>query len=159
MPKFRTRKSARTTYIYRDTSGSVIATLIPGVDGVTEADIALLHRMDDEAINADKRDSYHGLLHLDDAGNEENSPAVLEKDLADNSMSPGNLLFAAIDDAERTSAFSSVWDGLQPHQRELVKRKIQGATNRQIAAEEGVHESSIHRRLETIKKKFEDFLK
>ncbi|MCL2426792.1 MAG: hypothetical protein FWD05_10715 [Oscillospiraceae bacterium] len=66
MSKFRTKKNQRTTCIYRDNHGKTIATLHPGDDGVTEALIAKLHAEDDAVHNAEKRDSYHGLIHHED---------------------------------------------------------------------------------------------
>lgn len=42
----KTRTDARNTFTYRFADGTSVV-LTPGVDGVTEADIAMLHRMDD----------------------------------------------------------------------------------------------------------------
>ena len=52
MPKFRTPKNNRTTYIYRDAYGRKIAELRPGENGVTEAYINALHKADDDEHNA-----------------------------------------------------------------------------------------------------------
>ncbi|MCD8157745.1 MAG: hypothetical protein LUD77_02295 [Clostridiales bacterium] len=45
----KTRMDARGTYPYKFADGTKIV-LTPGVDGVTEADIAMLHRMDDNEV-------------------------------------------------------------------------------------------------------------
>ncbi len=45
----KTRSDARGTFTYKFADGTSVV-LIPGVDGVTEADIAMLHRMDDRAV-------------------------------------------------------------------------------------------------------------
>ncbi|MCD7825473.1 MAG: hypothetical protein LUH14_05875 [Clostridiaceae bacterium] len=45
----KTRSDARNTFTYRFADGTSVV-LTPGVDGVTEADIAMLHRMDDREV-------------------------------------------------------------------------------------------------------------
>lgn len=45
----KTRTDARNTFTYRFADGTTVV-LTPGVDGVTEADIAMLHRMDDNEV-------------------------------------------------------------------------------------------------------------
>ena len=45
----KTRTDARGTFTYKFADGTSVV-LIPGVDGVTEADIAMLHRMDDREV-------------------------------------------------------------------------------------------------------------
>jgi DNA-directed RNA polymerase specialized sigma24 family protein len=158
MAKFRTKKSDRTTYIYRDEHGKAITVLHPGADGVTEADIAMLHSMDDDEHNAAKKDSYYGTLHYDQIFNDGllDNP---QKDLADESANPETMLFAALEAAERSGEFKSIWDELQPRHRDLVMKKLLKRSNVDIAAEEGVTEAAIRNRLTKIQKKFEKFLR
>jgi hypothetical protein len=66
--KFRTKKNERPTYVYRDAYGRKGVELKPGVDGVTEADIADAHQFDDGVINAEKRDGYYGVWHYEQGG-------------------------------------------------------------------------------------------
>ena len=68
MPKFRTPRKDRTAYIYRDASGRKVIELKPGENDVTEALIAKLHAEDDSVHNAEKRDSYYGTVHIQQAG-------------------------------------------------------------------------------------------
>ncbi|NNU76339.1 hypothetical protein [Clostridium estertheticum] len=51
MSKFRTPKNKRTTYIYCDANGNKILELKPGENGITQADIAMLHRAADDEWN------------------------------------------------------------------------------------------------------------
>ena len=159
MAKFRTKKSNRTTYIYRDEHGKAITVLRPGADGVTEADIAMLHRMDDDEHNAAKKDSYYGTLHYDQVLDDDGLPDNPQKDLADESANPETMLFAALEAAERSGKFKAIWDELQPQQRDLVMKKLLKRYNVDIAAEENVTEAAIRNRLAKIQKKFEKFLK
>ena len=56
---YRTSKNNRAAYVYTSVTGASI-TLHPGVDGVTEADIAALHRADDDDCNNDDRQHRSG---------------------------------------------------------------------------------------------------
>ena len=94
MSKFRTKKSNRATYIYRDAYGQIVATLHPGENGVTEADIMSLHRADDEVHNLEKKDSYHGLWHYQHA---EDISLDRQTSLANESANPESLFFTAFD--------------------------------------------------------------
>ena len=49
--KFRkTPLKQRSTYIYYDAEGNIVAELVPGADGVTELDIKMLHQADDREV-------------------------------------------------------------------------------------------------------------
>ncbi|MDR3093692.1 MAG: hypothetical protein LBU62_03480 [Bacteroidales bacterium] len=157
MAKFRTKKSNRTTYVYRDAHDNAVI-LRPGENGVTEADIALLYRMDDDDHNEAKKDSYYGLLHFGQSGDDE-VPDSMEKDLADNSANPETLFFGALEAAEKSGEFHSVWTSLTQNQRDLILKKLQKRSNVDIATEEGVTETAIRNRLSKIQKRFEKFLK
>ena len=156
MSNFRTPKKNRATYIYKDRHGNTVATLRPGADGVTEAHIAALHAEDDAVHNADKRDSYHGLIHYEgESVGEDDNRSI---DLPDNSYNPEKLLIDALDAAEQSSAFKAEWDALSDRQRELVVKKAHGRSNVDIADEEGCTEAAIRNRLAKIQKHFEKFL-
>jgi len=159
MPKYRTKKNERTTYIYRDAFGRKVAELRPGENGVTKAYIADLHADDDAVHNAAKMDSYYGLIHYGqaDSGGEE-IPDDRQADLSDYAADPETHFVKSLETAERSGAFKSVWDGLQPRQRDLIVKKLLKRTNVDIAAEEGVTETAVRNRLAKIQKKFEKFL-
>lgn len=158
MSKFRTKKSDRTTYVYKDANGKVVATLRSGEDGVTEADIAMLHGMDDDTHNEAKKDSYYGLVHFDQSSDDE-APDIMEKDLADDSANPEMLFFGALEAAEKSGEFNTAWTSLTQGQRDLCLKKLLKRTNVDIAVEEGVSEAAIRNRLSKIQKRFEKFLK
>ncbi|MCD8098069.1 MAG: hypothetical protein LUE31_08550 [Lachnospiraceae bacterium] len=52
----KTRTDARGTFTYKFADGTSVV-LTPGVDGVTEADIAMLHRMDDREVENNVKQS------------------------------------------------------------------------------------------------------
>ena len=156
MPKFKTPKNKRDTYTYRDAYGRVTAVLHPGEDGVTQEHITYLHRADDNERNAASRDSYYGLYHYDQAGNEgEGIPADRQLDLADYAADPETQFLTEM----KRAAVKTIWDDLQPQQRELVLKLIRKRTKVDIATEEGVSEAAIRDRLAKIQNKFKIFLK
>ena len=150
MAKFRTKKNARTTYIYKDAYGRKVMELRPGVDGVTTADIADAHKFDDEVINAQKRDEYHGVWYYEQA-----ELGDRQGYLADTDADPEAMLLTAMEAAERSGKFKAVWSSLTEQQRALVIKKLHSRTNREIAKEENVSEMAIHNRIKKIQKRFE----
>jgi len=56
---YRTSKKNRATYVYTSLTGASV-TLHPGKDGVTEADIAVLHRADDDECNNESQQHRNG---------------------------------------------------------------------------------------------------
>jgi len=159
MPKFKTPKNNRTTYVYTDALGRKV-TLKPGEAGVTKAWIAGLHDDDDAVHNASKRDSYHGLLHYEQASEDEGKTlGDKQVDLADYNANPETSFIDTLESAERSGAFKKAWDELSDKQRELVMKKLLKRTNVDIASEEGCTEAAVRNRLAKIQKRFEVFLK
>lgn len=156
MPKYRTRKSDRKTYIYKDGYGNIVATLRPGENGVTEELIAELHAMDDAVHSASERDRYYGVFSYEGEPVNEFGDRCI--DLPDEKYNPEKMLIDAITHSEYSTAFKTEWDALSDRQRDLVMKKAQGLSNVQIATEEGCTSVAIHNRLSKIKKKFEKFL-
>lgn len=111
---------------------------VPAKTAWTEADIAMLHGMDDNAHNAAKKDSYYGLLHFGQSEDADETPEIMEKDLADESADPEVLFFTALESAEESDKFGSVWTNLTDGQRDLCLKKLLKRTNVDIAREEGV---------------------
>ena len=58
MRKFKTAEKNRTNYIYYTVDGEKVE-VKPEQDGIDVTWIALLHSMDDELVNADRREEYH----------------------------------------------------------------------------------------------------
>lgn len=65
MRQYKTSKKNRATYTYYSADGKKLMELVPGEDGVTEADIAMLHEQDDLEYNAQRREDYHAPVHYD----------------------------------------------------------------------------------------------
>ena len=67
MRKFKTSEDNRTNYIYYTAEGKklVIKPGMVGNDGkaITEEMITILHKMDDEQVDADRREEYHCPVH------------------------------------------------------------------------------------------------
>ena len=160
MPKFRTKKKDRATYIYRDAYGKEVDELRPGKDNVAKYFIDLLHSEDDAEKNSANRDSYHGLLHYDQSINEndESPNDWKQQDLADLSADPESMLIRAKEEIERSGAFKTAWNSLTDKQRDLVMKKLQKRSNVNIAKEEHITEAAVRNRLLKIQKKFEKFL-
>jgi hypothetical protein len=61
---YKTSQKKRTNYIYYTAEGAKIV-ITPGENGVTEADIQLLHEMDDAEVDEQRRYNYRVTAHLD----------------------------------------------------------------------------------------------
>ena len=157
--QFKTGKNKRTTYIYFDAEGKKQMELRPGEEGVTEADIALLHGMDDAAVNRERREDYHAPFRIDaycadgeDA--DEKNPWMM-----DESTGPD----AAIDNEYHELLLSRLGDAvntLLPEQQEILYQiYVQKRTNTDIADEEGVSETAIRNRLKKIYGRLKNFYK
>ncbi len=158
----KTSKKKRTSYIYYDADGRNVIELIPGQDGVTEADIELLHSMDDEEVDEQRRYDYRIAEHLDAYRDGEGEEAGdRNKRLADNRTNPEAVLIAQEEEIEhekRLSRLREAMETLEPQQRILFEKKyISKRSNTDIAAEEGVSEAAIRNRLKKIHQKLLKF--
>lgn len=158
----KTSPKNRTSYIYYDADGRKIIELIPGENGVTEADIKQLHTIDDAEVDEQRRYDYRITEHLDayrDGNGEEAGDR--NKRLADNRYNPETVLIAQEDDAayaETLFRLSEAINSLQPQQRALFEKKyISKRSNIDIAAEENVTETAIRNRLKKIHEKLRKF--
>ena len=144
----RTGKNNRTTYVYFDANGRKQIELRPGEDGVTEADISMLHEMDDADLNADRREEYHIPSRYEGffEENEATNYALLDEE-----SNPENIIIASVDEAEvkkRLEKLSAAMEHLLPAQRDLfTKYYVQKRSFVDIAAEEGVTPSAVRNRL------------
>lgn len=156
MRRNKTSKKNRTNYTYYYADGTKF-TLTPGENGVTEALIAMLHQEDDTEFNAQRREDYHVPVHYQVYTDGDGDNADDRNDyLADTSADPEESFIEVLTRAERSTAFREIWDALQPQQRSLAIKKLQGRTNVDIATEENSTEAAIRSRLTKIKKKFKN---
>jgi len=147
----KTSKKNRTTYIYYGADGKKLMELKPGENGVTEADIAMLHEQDDVELNAQRREVYHAPVYYDKYCRDASDRNPY---LCDTAEGPEELVVKAIEAEERAKAIEILWAALLPQQRELVLKKLKGMTNTEIAANDGVSEAAVRNRLHKIQERF-----
>lgn len=151
----KTGKKNRTTYIYYGADGKKLMELKPGENGVTEADIAMLHEQDDVELNAQRREVYHVPVYYDGyCVGDQRDAADRNPYLCDTTEGPEELVVKAIEAEERAKAIEILWAELLPQQRELVLKKLKGMTNTEIAANAGVSEAAVRNRLHKIQGRF-----
>ena len=154
---YKTSQRKRTNYIYYPAEGGQIV-ITPGENGVTEADIELLHSIDDQEVDAHNRYVYKISAHLDAYCNGENESADdRNKYLADQSLNPESLNIEAEEEAEHQDMLDKLTQAMEcflPQQKELFKKVyLDKRSNTDIAAEEGVTEAAIRNRLKKIHEK------
>lgn len=151
----KTSKKNRTTYIYYGADGKKLMELKPGENGVTEADIAMLHEQDDMEFNAQRREAYHAPVYYDGYWvGDHREAADRNPYLCDTAEGPEELVVKEIEAEEREKAIEILWAALLPQQRELVLKKLKGMTNTEIAANDGVSEAAVRNRLHKIQERF-----
>jgi DNA-directed RNA polymerase specialized sigma24 family protein len=155
--EFKTGKSNRTTYkyfIYK----KVVAEITPDNEE-EEMLIAHLHEMDDDEFDANRREKYHFPLSLEAYNEKLVDGDSTNRYLADSTYDPYEIMLKAFDEEERVKKVAKireVFNSLTPDQQELAtKIFIEKRTRVDVAAEEGVSETAIRKRLATIRKKFE----
>ena len=151
---YKTSQKKRTNYIYYTAEGTKIV-ITPGEDGVTEADIELLHTMDDEEVDEQRRYDYRVTSHLDAYHDgEEEAANDRNKYLADDTGNPEHLIVEAENEAEHQDMLDKLRKAMEflvPQQRELFKKVyLERRSNTDIAAEEGVTEAAIRNRLKKL---------
>jgi len=117
---FKTPKSQRVTYVYTSATGAKV-TLQPGENGVTEADIAALHRADDDEWNNDHQQHRSGrktvteIVSIDDVDKDsvwlrdENSKNPLEIVVSDEIT---QLALAQLSDKQAKAVQAVLLDGM-----------------------------------------------
>lgn len=135
--KFKTGKKNRTNYIYYAADGTQVV-LSPGENGVTEAEISLLHHMDDEEYD-NNRCNESGQLRFSIMVSDDG------EDMTDRCEEMADLrsdIQIIVEDRENCERMHKTIRALQPQQRELVEavyfkqRKITD-----IASEQGVSQN------------------
>ena len=160
---FKTSKKSRAAYTYYDADGNKQIELKPGENKVTEADIALLHSMDDKTVDENRRYEYWVPVHLDACQNSAGE-AVGDSNtnLADFESDPEIVCIADEDECtyqQKLEKLKEALKSLTPEQQSLFERIfIQGRSNSDVAHDEKVSETAIRKRLKNMYKKLEKFL-
>ncbi|KYG28202.1 sigma-70 family RNA polymerase sigma factor [Alkalihalobacillus trypoxylicola] len=154
---YKTSKKKRTNYIYYTAEGTKIV-ITPSEDGVTEADIDLLHSMDDFEVDEQRRYDYRVTAHLDAYHDGENDSANdRNKYLSDESLNPEKHLLEIEDEAEHQELLkrlSEAMEHLTQKEKELFTKKfVDKQTNVAIAAKLVVSETTIRKHLKKLKEK------
>ena len=159
MRKFKTAEDNRTNYIYYTAERKQIV-ITPGMadrDGseVTEEMITILHGLDDEQVDADRREEYKCPAHYDAYYDGEGEDADDRNPyLADTKADPLEMMLTSIDEQEHLSKIERLkvaLSTLTDLQKETVYKKFYlKMTNVDIASEEGVSETAIRNRLKKI---------
>lgn len=158
---FKTSQKNRINYIYYTSEGTKIV-ITPGENGVTEADIELLHTMDDTEVDEQRRYDYRVPTHLDAYHDGESEAADdRNKYLADDSANPEVLYITNEEEQEHQAYLDKLAEAMEcllPQQKELFKKVyLDKRTNTDIAAEEGVTETAIRNRLKKIQEKLKKY--
>lgn len=159
--QFKTSKKNRTNYIYYTAEGTKIV-ITPGENSVTEADIELLHMMDDLEVDKQRHYDYRVIAHIDAYNDSEKETANdRNKYLADHSLNPEEILEADEEEQEHQTCLDKLGEAMEcllPQQKELFKKVyMDKRTNTDIAAEEGVTEAAIRNRLKKMYEKLRKY--
>ena len=153
---FKTSENNRTTYRYYSVDGTKIE-IVPGESGVSEIDIEILHSLDDEEVNENRRYEYRVTTHLDAYDDGGSFIEDSNKYMRDSDSNPILLLVEKEDKLEHENRLDKLKHGIKsllPNQQELFKKKfVENRTNTDIALEENVTEAAIRKRLKNIKNK------
>ncbi|MDY3372839.1 MAG: sigma-70 family RNA polymerase sigma factor [Terrisporobacter othiniensis] len=153
---FKTSENNRITYRYYSVDGTKIE-IVPGESGVSEIDIEILHSLDDEEVNENRRYEYRVTTHLDAYDDGGSFIEDSNKYMRDNDSNPILLLVEKEDKLEHENRLDKLKHGIKsllPNQQELFKKKfVENRTNTDIALEENVTEAAIRNRLKKIKNK------
>ena len=160
--KCKTSDKNRTHYIYYTANGRKIV-ITPGENGVTQADIELLHSMDDDEVDEQRRYNYRITAHLDAYHDgEEEAANDRNKYLADDTANPEQLIIQAEDEAEHQDMLDKLTKAMEcllPQQKELFKKVyLEKRSKTDIATEEGVTEAAIRGRLKKLQERLRKIL-
>lgn len=154
MRKFKTAADNRTNYIYYFDDGSKCV-ITPGENGENTTIIAQLHAMDDEQVDADRREDYHCPVHYQAYSDGEGEDADDRNPyLCDTAADPLEQMLASINEQEHSEKMyrlKAALTTLTDLQKDTVYKKFyRNMSNVDIAAEEGVSEAAIRNRLKKI---------
>ena len=154
MRQFKTAADNRTTSLYYSDDGSPCVTT-PGENGAITTIIAQLHAMDDEQLDADRREEYHCPDHYQAYSDGEGEDADDRNPyLCDTAADPLEQMLASINEqehSEKLDRLKAALTTLTDLQRDTIHKKFyHNMSNVDIAAEEGVSEAAIRNRLKKI---------
>lgn len=154
MRKFKTAEDNRTNYIYYFNDGTSY-TITPGENGENATIISQLHGMDDDELDADRREAYHCPVHYDSYHDGDGDDADDRNPyFEDETYNPLQQILISIANEERSLQIEKLkvaLSQLTDKQKDTVVKKFyRGMTNVDIAAEEGVTEAAIRNRLTKI---------
>ena len=175
MRKFKTAEDNRTNYIYYFNDGTSY-TITPGENGENATIITQLHGMDDDELDAQRREDYHTRMNFADecewlqratnnaVSNDKRDLPRMDASCMEEWQEESNPLaqiLTSIANEERSLQIEKLkvaLSQLTDKQKDtIVKKFYKNMTNVQIAAEEGVTEAAIRNRLTkiyaTLKKK------
>ncbi|WP_339011776.1 sigma factor-like helix-turn-helix DNA-binding protein [Lactococcus garvieae] len=155
MKNIRTKKSHRETYRYYFADGTT--QLIEISDEVTAADIALLHQLDDEEVNAEHRKRYNVPSYLEDFSYDNENEQFSTHPLLVEDRTPLNLLsqYEKREQKEKKlRALKKALKKLTPNQRQTIEKIFYKGMNQfELAREEGTSRAAIFYRLNGAYKK------
>ena len=154
MRKFKTTEDNRTNYIYYFNDGTSY-TITPGEKGENATIISQLHAMDDEQVDADRREDYHCPVHYQAySGGEGEDADDRNPYLCDTAADPLEQMLASIrqqEHSDKLDRLKATLSTLTDLQRDTIYKKFyRNMSNVDIAAEEGVSETAIRNRLKKI---------
>lgn len=154
MRKFKTATDNRTNYIYYLDDGSKCV-ITPGENGENTTIIAQLHAMDDEQVDADRREEYHCPVHYQAYSDGEGEDADDRNPyLCDTAADQLEQMLVSINEqehSEKVDRLKAALTTLTDLQKNTVYKKFyRNMSNVDIAAEEGVSEATIRNRLKKI---------
>lgn len=160
--QYKTSKKNRTNYIYYTADGTKIV-IAPGEGGASTTDIELLHTMDDEEVDEQRRYNYRITANLDGYQDDEGTGADDRNQyLTDYSYNPERVYLEKEKEAEHLATLERLTKAmghLTAKQKELFKKKyVDQRTNTDIANEEGVSEAAIRNRLKKMHSKLKKYL-
>lgn len=153
---YKTSQKKRTDYIYYSADGTKI-TITPGEDNVAATHIELLHEMDDEAVDAQRREDYRIAAYLGDKPVK--SDANQEKEdkdinLADETYNPEKLLIEAEEKDEHETLLIKLREALETltdRQKEIYKLSYhEGLSNVAIGKKLDISEAMVRKHLKKM---------
>ena len=127
MRKFKTAEDNRTNYIYYFGDGSKCV-ITPGENGENTTIIAYLHAMDDEQVDADRREEYKCPVHYDAYYDGEGEDADDRNPyLADSMAEPLDQMLTSIDEqehSEKIERLKAALSTLTDLQKETIYKKF-----------------------------------
>ncbi len=151
---FKTSKKDQNQYIFYFADGSKNV-LQPGVGGLTESEIALLHQMDRDEYNNDYKAIRHQVsfdAYIDDDWDKNGIFIDRQVDIEGDFIS-------MLDESDKLQNLMQAMDQLLPQQRELLRKVFwEKHSLTALAKSEGVSLPTIHERIKRAKNKLKNII-